>query len=85
MASTSGSTSFSAMAARLTDTAVVPDEILKTLGELRDRLEVVHTPEYPRFLDLVLPGLVSLLTRAPPQLQEGTAHRYVSQRLCRAM
>ena len=77
---------FSALATRLTDPAVPSDDVLKALVELRDRLDVVHTPEYPRFLDAALESLLKLLGRFPPQFVEGTGHRYgapLPHQLCR--
>ncbi len=71
-----GATSFSALISRLTDATTSPDDLLKALSDLRERLEVVHTLEYPRFLEVTVGPLVQLLTRTSPQFQENAIHRY---------
>jgi hypothetical protein len=76
---------FSAIASRLADLSTPPDEVLKTLGELRDRLDVVHSPEYSRFLEFMLQTLIGLLTRTVAQFQEGTVHRYAVRLLVRVV
>lgn len=70
---------FASLGTRLATPGTPPEDILKTVTEIKERVEVVHTAEYPRWLEAVLPPLLQqLTTHTTPQLQEGTIHRCVS-------
>jgi hypothetical protein len=54
------------------------EEALPLLVELREHLDVVHTPEYASFLKTMMPAFVHLLTvRTAPGLENNANHKYV--------
>ena len=68
----------STLATRLVDPGAQFDDVLKALGEVKERLDVVHTAEFPRFLEMLLNPLMTLLSsRTSPQIQDNVPHRCV--------
>ncbi len=64
------------LAAVLTNASASMDDMLPMLIDLREHLDVVHTPEYPVFLKAMIPAFVSVLTtRTAPTFENNVSHK----------
>lgn len=67
---------FEGVAAALCDLTTPADVVLKALTELRERLDVVHTPDYALFLRTLVPPFVYVLTkRVRPEMEDNILHK----------